>query len=409
MDDLLEPHRQSTYQRIAEKKIVLCPQDTTSLNYSTHPASENLGPIGSEKDGAIGLIVHDTMAFSLEGTPLGLLDMQCWARDADEFGKKHQRKQRSIEEKESYKWLRSFQSVAAAQRRCPNTMLVSMGDREADIYELFALALKDPKGPKLLVRANQDRLLADGQEHLWATLAAQLVAGIQEIHVPRRGRSPARVARLEVRFTEVTLKPPHGKSPYGPLQLWAVLAQETDAAAGVPPLCWMLLTTCRVTSFDDATEKLAWYTKRWGIEIYHKTLKSGCKIEERQLGDADSIEACLAIDLVVAWRVYHMTKLGREVPDVPCTVFCEEDEWKALTSFILRRPIVDGTPPTARQYVRMVASLGGFLGRKCDGEPGTKSIWLGQQRLDDIKVTYRYFVPQLRPPPVPGAYTYGAG
>jgi transposase Tn5 family protein len=79
-----------------------------------------------------------------------------------------------------------------------------------------------------------------------------------------------------------------------------------------------------------------------------------------------------------------------------------------LTSFILKRPIVDGTPPTAREYVRMVSSLGGFLGRKCDGEPGTKSIWLGQQRLDDIKMTYRFLVPQLRPPPVPGAYTYGA-
>lgn len=409
MDDLLEPHRKSTYQRIAEKKIVLCPQDTTSLNYSTHPATENLGPIGSKKEGIIGLIVHDTMAFSVEGTPLGLLDVQCWARDADDFGKKHQRKQRTIEEKESYKWLRSFQRVAEAQRHCPHTMLVSMGDREADIYELFDLALQDPSGPKLLVRAEQDRLVVDGQGHLWSTVASQPLEGIQEIHVPRRGSSPARLARLEVRFAEVTLKPPKSKSNYGPLKLWAVLAQETGAPEGIFPLCWMLLTTCRIATFDDATEKLAWYTKRWGIEIYHKTLKSGCKIEERQLGDADTIEACLAIDIVVAWRVYHMTKLGRETPDVPCTVFCEEDEWKALASFILKRPIVDGTPPTARQYTRMLASLGGFLGRKCDGEPGTKSIWLAQQRLDDITMAYRFFVPQLRPPPVPGAYTYGAG
>jgi len=409
MDDLLEAHRQSSYQRIAGNKVVLCPQDTTSLNYSTHPATENLGPIGSQKDGIIGLIVHDTMAFSVEGTPLGLLDVQCWARDAEEFGKKHQRKQRTIEEKESYKWLRSFQSVAQAQHQCPNTMLVSMGDREADIYELFHLALQDPKGPKLLVRAEQDRLLADGQGHLWPVIATQPAIGIQEIHVPRRGLTPARLARLEVHFAEVTLKPPKDKSRYGPLKLCAVLAQEIDAPEKIEPLCWMLLTTCQVTAFEHATEKLAWYTKRWGIEIFHKTLKSGCKIEERQLGDADSIEACLAIDMVVAWRVYHMTKLGRETPDIPCTVFCEDDDWKALTSFILRRPIVDGTPPTAREYVRMVASLGGFLGRKCDGEPGTKSIWLGQQRLDDIKVTYRYFVPQLRPPPVPGAYTYGAG
>src|SRR6266850_2485443 len=344
MDDLLEPHRQSSYQRIAEKKIALCPQDTTSLNYSTHPATENLGPIGSKQDGIIGLIVHDTMAFTVEGTPLGLVDVQCWARDAEEFGKKHQRKQRTVE---------------------------------------------------------------DSQGHLWSTVASQPVAGVQEIHVPRRGPAPARRARLEVRFAEVTLKPPQDKSKYGLLKLWAVLAQETDVPEGISPLSWMLLTTCRVASFDDATEKLAWYTKRWGIEIYHKTLKSGCRIEQRQLGDADSIEACLAIDMVVAWRVYHLTKLGRETPDVPCTVFCEEDEWKALATFITKRPVVDGTPPTLRQYTRMLASLGGFLGRKTDGEPGTKAIWLGQQRLDDFKLAWKLLIPHLRPPPVPGAYSYG--
>jgi Domain of unknown function (DUF4338)/Transposase DNA-binding/Transposase Tn5 dimerisation domain len=409
MDDLVEPHRKSSYQRIAEHKMVLCPQDTTSLNYSAHPATENLGPIGSSKDGPIGLIVHDTMAFTIEGTPLGLLDVQCWARDAEQFGKKHKRKQLPIEQKESYKWLRSFQSVAEAQRHCPDTMLISIGDREADIYELFHLALQDPNGPQLLVRAEYDRLLQDGQGHLWSTVASQPRIGIQEVHVPRRATVAARVARLEVRFAEVTLKPPSDKTQYGPLKLWAVLAQETDAPPNIAPLRWMLLTTRRVTNFDEATEKIAWYTKRWSIEIYHRTLKSGCNIEERQLGDADTIEACLAIDMVVAWRVYHLTKLGREVPDLPCTIFCEEDEWKALTSFILRRPIVDGTPPTAHEYVRMLASLGGFLGRKCDGEPGTKSIWLGQQRLDDIKMAYQFFVPQLRPPPVPGAYTYGAG
>jgi len=407
MDDLLERHRKSSYERIAERKIVLCPQDTTSLNYSTHPATENLGPIGSKKEGIIGLIVHDTMAFSVEGTPLGLLDVQCWSRDAEEFGKKHKRKQRPIEEKESYKWLRSFQSVAQAQCHCPNTALVSMGDREADIYELFDLALQDPKGPKLLVRAEQDRLLADGQGQLWPVVASQPEAGIQEIHVPRRGTVAARVARLGVHFAEVTLKPPKAKSKYDPLKLWAVLAQEIDAPQDIPPLCWMLLTTWRVTNFDEATEKLAWYTKRWGIEIYHKTLKSGCRIEERQLGDADTIEACLAIDMVVAWRVYHLTKLGREVPDLPCTVFCEEDEWKALATFITKRPVIEGTPPTMRQYTRMLASLGGFLGRKSDGEPGTKSVWLGQQRLDDFKIAWKLLIPHLRPPPVPGAYSYG--
>jgi len=407
MDVLIEAHRQSTCQRIAAHKIVLCPQDTTSLNYSTHPATANLGPIGSKREGIIGLMVHDTMAFSIEGTPLGLLDVQCWARQAEQFGKKHRRKQRPIEDKESYKWLASYQRVAEAQHQCPGTMLVSIGDREADIYELFHLGLQDPRGPKLLVRAEQDRLLADGQGHLWSSVAGQPLAAIQELHVPRRESFPARVARLEVRFAEVRLKPPKDKAKLGPLKLWAVLAEEAQAPAGVEPLCWMVLTSCAVQRFEEALEKLDWYTKRWGIEVYHKTLKSGCKVEERQLGDAASIEACLAIDMVVAWRVYHLAKLGRETPDIPCTVFFEDAEWKALLTFITGQPVVDGPPPSLREAMRMVASLGGFLGRKGDGEPGTKPLWLGLQRLDDITVAWKIFVPHLRGPPVSSTAGYG--
>ena len=407
MDALLEAHIESTQQRIRKEKIVLAVQDTTSLNYSTHPATHDLGPIGSSPDGIIGLIVHDTMAFSVEGTPLGLLDVQCWARNGEEFGKKHQRKQLPIEQKESSKWLESFRHVDQIQQQCPETTLVSVGDREADIYELFHLALEKSFGPKLLVRAEQDRLLADGQGHLWDLVQQQPRAGIQQLHVPRRHQRAACQAQLEIRFAEVTLKPPHGKARYGSLTLWAILAQEVNPPVGLEALEWMLLTTCPVETFNDAIEKLNWYTKRWCVEIYHRTLKSGCKIEERQLGAAIRIEACLAIDMVVAWRVYHLTKLGREVPDVPCTVFFEDAEWIALIAFITQDPVPPAQPPRLREAIRMVASLGGFLGRKGDGEPGTKSLWLGLQRLDDITATAKIYNPKLRPPPVSSASSYG--
>jgi len=408
MDVLLKPHYRASQQRIAEQKIALAVQDTTSLNYSTHPATENLGPIGSQPEGIIGLMVHDTMAFSLEGTPLGLLDVQCWARDGAEFGKKHQRKQRSIDEKESHKWLESFRHVAAVQRQCPHTMLVSVGDREADIYELFHLAVEDPQGPKLLVRAEQDRLLADGHGHLWPLVQQQPLAGVRKIYVPRRKKQPAREAWLEIRFAEVTLRPPQGKTRYGSLRLWAVLAQEVDAPEGIEPLSWMLLTTCPVTSLAEAIEKLDWYTKRWCIEIYHKTLKSGCKIEQRQLGNADTLEACLAIDMVVAWRIYHLTKLGRECPQVPCTVFFEEAEWKALVTYVTRQPVPsDQPPPPLGEAMRMVGALGGHLGRKSDGQPGTKSLWLGLERLLSMTDMYKILIPHLRPPPVSSAPRYG--
>jgi hypothetical protein len=348
-------------------------------------------------DKGIGLILHDTMTFNRDGTPLGLLDVQCWARDGEDFGKKKRRHKVPIEEKESHKWLISFRKVAEAQKRCPETTLVSVGDREADIYELFELALKEPSAPKLLVRASQNRILAEGQGHLWDKVSEQDISGIQEVGVPRRGRHPARVARLSVRFAEVTLKPPQNKKKLKELTLWAILAREEDAPEDVKPIEWMLLTTCPVTNFEGATEKVGWYAIRWGIEVYHRTFKSGCKIEERQLGHADRIETCLAIDMVVAWRIVHLTKLGRETPDVPCTVFFEDAEWKALNTYITQNPTTPDQPLSLRDAMRMVASLGGFLGRKSDGEPGTKSLWIGLQRLDDLtamwKILIKFHVP----------------
>jgi hypothetical protein len=400
MDVLLNPHYEATGQRLAGEKLVLAVQDTTALNYSAHPATENLGPIGSQEAGIVGLWLHSTMAFNAEGTPLGLLDVQCWARDAARFGKRHQRRELPIEEKESSKWLKSFRRVAEIQQRFPATRLVSVGDRESDIYELFREALADTQGPWLLIRAERDRLLAEGQEHLWRWVAQQPTAGIQEIQVPRRGVRPARVARLELRFARVTLQPPKGKKQLGVLTLWAVLAQEREAPPGVQALRWMLLTTCPVDSFEAACQKLRWYTFRWGIEVYHRTLKSGCQIEQRQLGAADRIEACLAIDLVVGWRIFHLAKLGRETPDVPCTIYFEEAEWKALVTYVTHNPTPPEQPPSLREAMRMVATLGGFLGRKGDGEPGTQTLWLGLQCLDTITTMWKILAHPAHSPPV---------
>ena len=141
---------------------------------------------------------------------------------------------------------------------------------------------------------------------------------------------------------------------------------------------------------EQAIEKLMWYARRWGIEVLHRTLKSGCRIEQRQLGQADRIEACLAIDLVVAWRIYYLNKLGREVPQAPCTVYFEEAQWKALMVFTTNNHVAPAQPPTLREAIRRVASLGGFLGRKSDGEPGTQTLWIGLQRLDDIVTMWRF-------------------
>jgi len=394
MQSLLKGHVEATAQRVGKHQVVLAVQDTTTLNYTAHPGTAGLGPINTKSDQAVGLILHDTMAFSSEGTPLGLLDVQCWARDPEEAGKKAQRKERPIEQKESVKWLRSYRALAEVQQLCPHTTLVSVGDREADLHELFHEAQQTPSGPKLLVRAERTRQRqveaaeAEAHEYLWEKMPAEPVAGHQEVHIPRNGARAARTAKLEVRSASVTLRPPKDKE-LADVPMWAVYAREVDSPPEVTsPLQWMLLTTVAVSSFAQAVERLRWYALRWGIEVYHRVIKSGCRIEDRQLNSADRIESCLAIDLVVAWRIYWLTKQSRETPDIPCDVVLNEDEWKVLYASVRDEP-PPSEPPSLRDAVRMIAKLGGFLGRKSDGDPGTTTLWRGLVRLANIVIGYR--------------------
>jgi hypothetical protein len=380
MNIILSAHTEATVERIKKERVVLCPQDTTTLNYSTHLLTGGLGPI-SKGLNSLGLLLHDTLAFTEKGTPLGILQGQCWARDPEPKGKGSRSQEAPLEQKESAKWLKSFRQVSRIQKACPENLLVSIGDREADIYELFQEATK--KGaPKLLVRATRGRQRKTEQKPLWDYLGQQQIAVSQQIHIPRHGSRWERDSWLDIRFAKVALQPPRGYTT--PITVWAVYAMEN--ARFVPPKAkpveWLLLTTIEVTNAEEAIKMVAWYTQRWGIEVYHKTLKSGCGMEDRQLAEAERLEVCLGLDMVVAWRVDYLKMLGREKPDLPCTVFFEDAEWKALYYLVNKNPILPPQPPTIRQAVFMVASKGGFLGRKGDGFPGTKTIWRGLVKLD---------------------------
>jgi len=394
MDEVLSAHLESTIERIKSHNVVLAVQDTTSVDYTAHRGMEGLGPTGNKDSSAIGLLVHDTMAFATDGTPLGLLNVQTWARDPQDKGRRKDRL--PIEQKESTKWLKSYRAVCEVQKVCPGTMFVSVGDRESDIYELFLDAAKNPDGPKLLVRCARSRNRKTETELLWKEMAGKPVAGMQVVQIPRRGCQLEREAKLEVRYAPVTLTPPERKN-YPPVKVWMIYVQEIDHPKSVKsPLEWMLLTTTEVNTLEDACERVAWYAKRWGIEVYHRTLKSGCRIEERRFDSTDSLEPCLAVDMVVAWRIYHLTKLGREVPDHPCTIFFQEAEWKALYILVNKTTDLPAQEPTMQEAVLMLARLGGFLGRKSDGHPGTTTLWRGLQRLEPAVAMYRFLLPQLK-------------
>jgi hypothetical protein len=179
--------------------------------------------------------------------------------------------------------------------------------------------------------------------------------------------------------------------------VWAVLAVEPHPPADVEPVEWLLLTTAPVAAMADALERLDWYECRWGVEVWHKVLKSGCQIEARQLETAERLRRCLALYSVIAWRILYGTMLARVVPDAPCTALLEADEWQALYCAIHRTPRPPAQPPSLRMAVRWTAQLGGFLGRTGDGEPGVTVVWRGFQHLVDLTTMYRI----MRPPPSP--------
>jgi hypothetical protein len=390
MDTILFSHAQATVDRIRAHPVVLAVQDTTDLDYTHHAlATLDLGPLQSIDDLTVGLKLHETIAFTPQGLPLGLLDAKCWARDGSSQDKDDNR---PIEEKESFRWLESYRRVAEVQKLCPDTMLVSLGDRESDIYELLeeACAESAERKPKLLVRAHRGRQrsvenpLQVGGELLWDSLARRPVAAYQGLLIPGKGNRPERKATLALRHARVKLKPPERHK--GPaLWVWAIYAHEVDyePAEVKKPVSWMLLTTVETSTTEQALERLLWYARRWGIEVFHRILKSGCRIEDRQLGTADRLEACLAFDLVIAWRIQWLTVQGKETPDIPCDAILAEEEWKALYAYLFQRSPPQ-KPPTLREAIRMIAKLGGFLGRKGDGDPGPMVLWRGLMRLPDM-------------------------
>jgi len=385
--DVLSSHIESTYSRLDKVPLVLAVQDTTEVDWTGHPATTGLGPLGHTA--CQGLHVHSTLAFTPERVPLGLLAQHVWARDPDAVGKRTRRKQLPMSQKESQKWLTSLEAVFNARDCCAPTRFVSVGDREADVFDL--LAAERPAGVELLVRAAWDRCVEVPERSVWATVAAQPVVEHLTLQVPRRGTQPGREATLALRFCPLTLCPPrHRKSAGLPsVALWAVQVREIDPPMDVKPIEWLLLTTVEVRTAADAIERVTWYVCRWGIEVWHRILQSGWRIEARQLATGERLQRCLTLYSVIAWRVFYAIMLARAVPEMPCNVLLEIEEWQALYCAIHHCPTPPEEPPSLDQAVRWIAQLGGFVGRRRRDQPGAETLWRGFQHLTDLTRMYR--------------------
>jgi hypothetical protein len=383
------PHQQRTVKRMAQHKQVLAVQDTSFLNYTRHPQTEGLGAIGKKSQHQRGFGMHSTLAVTPQGMPLGLLTQAFFTRPEDEPSHRPEEcRNLPIEEKESYRWLQAFEQTLALAP--PDVEVITVCDREADIYEMFAFA-QEREAP-LLVRASSDRVLRDDEvRKLWPKVEKQPVTGSLTVHILGNDKRKARQATVSVRFTSVTLEPPW--RPNGlklpPVALNAILAREENAAPEIDePIEWLLLTNTPVTTFSEAHQVIGWYCCRWQIEVFHKVLKSGCRVEDCRLHAADRLYKFVALMSVLAWRLHWMTYINRCQPDLPCTAVLTTVEWEALYMRIHKSTRLPDTAPTVRQAIRWIAQLGGFLGRKSDGEPGVTTLWRGWLRLQDIAATW---------------------
>lgn len=373
--DVMEAHGQATLERMREQRVVLCLQDTTELDYQGR-AMQGLGPLSYEAQR--GLYVHPTYAVSTQREPLGIVNAWNWAREfKDTEGKRE-----GI--CESVRWVESYERIAQQAGELPETRLVCVGDRESDMLALMVKARDLGHPADYLVRCQHNRVLPNKGGKLWAAVMQSEPLGCVSFEMPRgRGRR-ARMVTQELRAQQVRLADGHG----GTLEVTCVIAHEIGAPGGSKPVLWRLLTNRTATTLQEVTELIDWYRARWEIEMFFLILKEGCRVEQLQLADIERLEVALALYMVIAWRINRLMRLGRTLPDLPADVMFDTDEWQA--AFILNKKPLPKQVPELNSVIRLIAQRGGFLGRKHDGEPGARTLWLGMREIATFVDGVRY-------------------
>ena len=327
---ILEPHIAATVKRMAAHGgPILVMQDTVFFSYGKHVQTRGLGPIGkSHHTGERDLVLHNALAFTASDVPLGLLSQNLWARrpvPKEDHGDKIVRLQQcmAIEEKESSKWWLALHDTVA--RTPPGVSVVTVTDRESDFFEFLTQAAE--RRARYLIRARTDRQLvsedSDGGGKMLEAINAATVQGDLTIRIPGNGTRKARSANLEVRVTQVTIKAPQRRGAAKasgssePITVNLIAATETASPTGTEAIGWVLLTSLPVRDFAEIAEKVQGYARRWGIETRHKALKSGCKVEDCRLEEAERLKRYLAMFSIIGVRLMHAAYLACVRPDLP--------------------------------------------------------------------------------------------
>lgn len=398
-ESMIRPHWQRTRMLAAEEcAVVLMIQDTTQLDYTTHPGCQGLGRFNGDErgpgTGGLGLLLHNVLAMEPLGDGqarvLGLAWNKLWARTQPVPPKRRNVKQLRDQGSESDRWIEAVEAVGDA---APNSRFVHVGDRESDIFELYK-ACRARVGVSFLVRVSQVRRAAvaghvtssvkadDRPETTLKQIAESMPAlGGKTLWIaPRPGRA-GRWARCLISGGPVTVYSPWNRSRTGhPLCCWCVRVWEINAPEGIEPIEWVLLTDEPVADLQDAVRLAGWYSLRWMVEQYHQCLKSGCKVEARQLEQIDRLEPLIGMLCVLAVRLLQLKNDTRLMPQAPAHKHVPRELVQTLAQMLN----VAADSISLRQFTHEVAKLGGFLGRKSDGEPGWLTLWRGWHELDLI-------------------------
>ena len=394
---ILQPHVEATKRRMKQCPVVLIAQDTTEFDFSDHPPDDARC---LNKEDRLGFYDHTHLAVTPERLCLGVVGDEQFDRTAESLGKTKERERLPIEQKESFRWLTGYRLASDLAGECPDTQIVSVADSEADIYDIFLEAQRHPTPADFVIRAKEDRSTPERDldagpfvyRKVRDEVSASEIRAQRIVDLPKTPKRKARRAELEIRVLRVTVKPPHTRSRLPTVTLNVVLVEEANGPNDGTDVSWLLITTLPIESVEDVLHVIDYYVARWLIEVYFKTLKSGCRIEEIQLETTRRVKNCLAFYKIIAWRVMYLTYLNRQCPSLPCTAVFDESEWKSVWRVTTNKELPK-KPPRLGEFIAILAQLGGYNNRPKEPPPGPQAIWVGIRRMTDFSIAWLAFGP----------------
>lgn len=396
-EEILRPHREATERRMREHSVVLLVQDTTEFDFTAHPPQDARC---LDAEHRFGFYDHTHLAVTPARLCLGVVASEQFDRAPETLGQGRARKSLPIEQKESFRWLTGYRLACECQQRCSETQVISVADCEADIYEILAEVQQQSSAADFIIRARENRCTTQvNAEHsgrafhkVLDQLAAAPILARRTIELQATPKRKARPAELEVRALQVDLKPPDTRRDLPNVSQRFVLVREVKGPGDATEVSWLLMTTLPIASAEDLWRIVDYYLARWMVEIYFRTLKTGCRVERLQLETLARIKNCMAFYQIIAWRILYLTYLNRTTPEVPCTAVFADCEWKSVWMVTKKTP-PPNEPPKLNAFVKLLTSLGGYNNRPSEPPAGPQVFWTATRRMLDFATAWTTFGP----------------